>query len=265
MTGHDERVAQAMAEHEEERGAFASLSIVGYRRLWFAGTFAFMSVQMQFLLRGVLAWDLTEREGALGLIYLCFGTTMLFATPLGGVASDRIANRKVLLVSQTVLFAGALGMGIVVVTGVVQFWMLAVASVAQGLAFGFYGPARIVVRCKTRRRRPPRQRDHVVDAEPERHPGLRTRVRRNARRYRVLRYRRRLPRERRVLGRCARATDALPGRSADAGNVREPIRSSTSGTVCATSLSSLRCAGCSSVRSSSSCSASTTSPSSRRW
>ncbi|MGB3735354.1 MAG: MFS transporter [Ilumatobacter sp.] len=148
MTGHDERVARAMAEHEEKRGAFASLSIVGYRRLWFAGTFAFMSVQMQFLLRGVLAWDLTEREGALGLIYLCFGTTMLFATPLGGVASDRIANRKVLLVSQTVLFAGALGMGIVVVTGVVQFWMLAVASVAQGLAFGFYGPARIAFAAK---------------------------------------------------------------------------------------------------------------------
>ena len=57
--------------------AFSSLAIVGYRRLWFAGTFAFLSVQMQFLLRGVLAWDLTEREGALGLVYLCFGVTML--------------------------------------------------------------------------------------------------------------------------------------------------------------------------------------------
>lgn len=123
--------------------AFSSLSIPAYRRLWYSGTFAFMSVQMQFLLRGVLAWDLTEREGALGLVYLCFGVTMLIATPLGGVASDRLPNRKVLVVSQSVLFAGALGMGLVVVTGVVQFWMLLVASVAQGLAFGFYGPARV--------------------------------------------------------------------------------------------------------------------------
>ncbi len=137
-----------MSTSDEERSAFASLSIVGYRRLWFAGTFAFMSVQMQFLLRGVLAWDLTEREGALGLVYLCFGVTMLIATPLGGVASDRLANRKVLLVSQGVLLAGALGMGIVVVTGIVQFWMLLVASVAQGLAFGFYGPARIAFSAK---------------------------------------------------------------------------------------------------------------------
>ena len=103
---------------------------------------------MQFLLRGVLAWDLTEREGALGLVYLCFGVTMLVATPLGGVASDRLPNRRVLLVSQSVLLAGALGMGIVVVTDVVQFWMLLVASVAQGLAFGFYGPARVAFAAK---------------------------------------------------------------------------------------------------------------------
>ena len=129
-------------------GAFSSLAVIGYRRLWFAGTFAFLSVQMQFLLRGVLAWDLTEREGALGLVYLCFGVTMLVATPLGGVASDRLPNRRVLLVSQSVLLAGALGMGIVVVTDVVQFWMLLVASVAQGLAFGFYGPARVAFAAK---------------------------------------------------------------------------------------------------------------------
>lgn len=148
MAGHDERVADAMTAPEPHRGAFSSLSVVGYRRLWFAGTFAFMSVQMQFLLRGVLAWDLTEREGALGFVYLCFGVTMLIATPLGGVASDRLPNRNVLLISQGVLFAGALGMGIVVVTEVVQFWMLAVASVAQGVAFGFYGPARVAFAAK---------------------------------------------------------------------------------------------------------------------
>ena len=68
--------------------AFSSLRVQGYRRLWWASTFSFMAVQMQFLLRGVLAWDLTEREGALGLVYLGFGLSMLIATPLGGVAED---------------------------------------------------------------------------------------------------------------------------------------------------------------------------------
>jgi MFS family permease len=123
--------------------AFSSLKIPDYRRLWWAGTFSFMAVQMQFLLRGILAWDLTGRDGAIGFIYLVFGFTMLIATPLGGVAADRLSKRTVMLWSQLVLSLAAVGMGAAVVAGVEQFWMLAVAGFLQGSAFGFYGPARV--------------------------------------------------------------------------------------------------------------------------
>jgi MFS family permease len=123
--------------------AFTSLRIPDYRKLWWAGTLSFMAVQMQFLLRGVLAWDLTEREGALGLVYLCFGVALLISTPLGGVAADRLPKRKVLLVSQGALLAAAAGMGVVVVTDTVQFWMLLLAALTQGIAFGFLGPTRV--------------------------------------------------------------------------------------------------------------------------
>lgn len=102
-----------------------------------------MAVQMQFLLRGILAWDLTGRDGAIGFIYLVFGFTMLIATPLGGVAADRLSKRTVMLWSQLVLSLAAVGMGAAVVAGVEQFWMLAVAGFLQGSAFGFYGPARV--------------------------------------------------------------------------------------------------------------------------
>ena len=64
--------------------ALSSLQIPEYRILWWAGVFSFMSVQGQFVLRGLLAWELTEREGALGLVYLVFGLTMLVTTPFGG-------------------------------------------------------------------------------------------------------------------------------------------------------------------------------------
>lgn len=123
--------------------SFASLQNLDYRKLWWAGTFSFMSVQMQFLLRGVLAWDLTEREGALGLVYLCFGIALLIATPLGGVAADRLPKRRVLIVSQGAILIAAAGMATVVLTDSVQFWMLLVAAVVQGVAFGFLGPTRV--------------------------------------------------------------------------------------------------------------------------
>ncbi|MGF1599581.1 MAG: MFS transporter [Acidimicrobiales bacterium] len=127
------------------RAAFSSFGSPGYPILWWGGLFSFMSVQMQFLLRGILAWELTEREGALGLAYLCFGISLLIATPLGGVASDRLSKRAVLVVSQAVIMSAAVGMGIAVITGVVEFWMLLLAAVAQGGAFGFFGPARIAI------------------------------------------------------------------------------------------------------------------------
>ena len=123
--------------------SFASLQNLDYRKLWWAGTFSFMSVQMQFLLRGVLAWDLTEREGALGLVYLCFGIALLVATPLGGVAADRLPKRRILIVSQGAILTAAGGMGIVVIADVVQFWMLLIAAITQGVAFGFLGPTRV--------------------------------------------------------------------------------------------------------------------------
>lgn len=127
------------------RDAFSSLRIPEYKILWWAGVFSFMSVQGQFVLRGILAWELTERESALGLVYLFFGLTMLVITPFGGVVADRFAKKTVLLWSQGLIFVAAVAMGVVVMTDMIQFWMLLVASVAQGMAFAFYGPARVAM------------------------------------------------------------------------------------------------------------------------
>ena len=126
-------------------GRFAALSQRDFRTLWIGGLFSFMGVQMQFFLRGILAWDLTERKDALGLVYFIFGLSLLISTPLGGVATDRLPKRTVMLISQLGIVASATGMAIAVLTDLVQFWMLLVASVLQGLAFGFFGPARVAM------------------------------------------------------------------------------------------------------------------------
>jgi MFS family permease len=127
------------------RAAFASLQVRDYRTLWWSGLFSFMGVQMQFVLRGILAWDLTESEAALGTVYLGFGLAMLLATPVGGVAADRLTKRTILITSQLGMTVSALFIGFAVLTDVATLWMLVLASVVQGISFGFFGPARMAI------------------------------------------------------------------------------------------------------------------------
>ena len=127
----------------DEITTFATLRVPAFRALWLSGVFSFMSIQMQFLLRGWLAWELTERESALGVVFFFFGLALLVSTPLGGVAADRLPKRPLLLTGQLILLATAVGMGLALATDVIAFWMLVVSSALQGLMFGLIGPARI--------------------------------------------------------------------------------------------------------------------------
>lgn len=127
----------------ERTATFAALGVPGFRLLWLSGLFSFMSIQMQFLLRALLAWDLTESEGALGIVFFAFGLALGFSTLFGGVAADRLSKRRLMLFGQMVLLIGSIGMGLALATDVIHYWMLLVSSALQGLMFGLIGPARI--------------------------------------------------------------------------------------------------------------------------
>ncbi len=144
LDGSDHRTETISGPERRERvTTFAALSVPAFRALWLSGVFSFMSMQMQFLLRGWLAWELTESESALGIVMFSFGVALLVSTPLGGVAADRLPKRPLMLAGQLILLSTAVGMGAALATDAIQFWMLALSSSLQGLTFGLIGPARI--------------------------------------------------------------------------------------------------------------------------
>jgi len=122
---------------------FAALEDLRYRKLWIGGVLSFLSVQMQMIARGWLALELGGSNKALGVVYLGFGVPMLLLSPLGGVAADRFAKRRVIMGCQLILAASGAFVCIALLFDALTFWMLVLSSVGQAVGFAFLGPSRM--------------------------------------------------------------------------------------------------------------------------
>jgi len=113
---------------------------------YFAGNIAFfMAMQMNIVIRGYLAYDLTGSATMLGIVSFAFAMPMLFVAPIAGVVSDRVNKRMLIMWAQSATGAVNLVMAILVLTGVIEFWHLVVAAVVTGCIMSLVMPARQAV------------------------------------------------------------------------------------------------------------------------
>jgi MFS family permease len=113
--------------------------------LFVIGAFGFVATQSQAIARGWLANELSDSNTGLGGVFMAFGLPMLIATPMGGVAADRYSKKRILIVTSTMLMAGALWIALAVSFDFVEYWMLLATSVIQASAFSFMVPARMAM------------------------------------------------------------------------------------------------------------------------
>ncbi|MEX2376355.1 MAG: MFS transporter, partial [Dehalococcoidia bacterium] len=110
---------------------------------YFVGNSAFfLAMQMNVVVRGFLAYDLTDSATALGLVSIGFALPMMFVAPFAGVVSDRVNKRRLLMFSQAGAAAVNLVMGVLILTGLIEFWHLMVAAVGTGSIMSLIMPAR---------------------------------------------------------------------------------------------------------------------------
>ena len=121
---------------------FASLSNPGFRWLWFGTLFSMAAMQMNIISQPWLAYDLSDSATVLGLVALARGVPMFAFSFLGGVAADRFDKRNLLIATQLLLSLLALSNAILVHSGAIQVWHLAVLAMIQGTIFPFNMPAR---------------------------------------------------------------------------------------------------------------------------
>ena len=112
--------------------------------VWFlSGNSAFFTgMQMQFILRYFIAWELTESALATTLLTLPIALPFLTITPFGGVIADRFNKRTLLIVTQSASAVVSVVTTVMVFCGWMTYEYLFFLSFASGAIFSLNGPAR---------------------------------------------------------------------------------------------------------------------------
>jgi MFS family permease len=123
-------------------GAFASLRHQQFRWLYASNIAFFFAMNGQFLVRSILAYELTGSKLALGAINLMVAIPMLVVSPFGGVLADRVEKRKLIMTGQALLLCNELIVLALLLTNRLEFWHLLVVVFFMGCLFPFIMPAR---------------------------------------------------------------------------------------------------------------------------
>ncbi|MGE3074918.1 MAG: MFS transporter [Dehalococcoidia bacterium] len=123
-------------------GPFASLRHQQFRWLYASNTAFFFAMNGQFLVRSILAYDLTGSKVALGAVNLAVAIPMLLISPFGGVVADRMERRNLIMGGQLLLLLNELAVLSLLITDRLEFWHLLIAVFFMGCLFPFIMPAR---------------------------------------------------------------------------------------------------------------------------
>ena len=125
-------------------------------RLWRANLGTMMAFWMQNVAQGWLVAILTESAFILATLAMIRAIPMLVLSPFGGVLADRVSRTKLLITSQLLFTVAGLAIGVLVATGRIEVWHLAISSVMAGTSFAISVPSRNAL---------------VSDLVPRRHVG----------------------------------------------------------------------------------------------
>jgi MFS family permease len=124
------------------RVTFAALSVPNYR-LYFCGQATSLAgTWMQMTAQAWLVLTLTHSSTALGFIIALQTLPVLLLGPYGGVIADRVNKRRMMLALQTAMGMQALILGVLTVTGEVQYWQIGILAALLGLNNAFENPSR---------------------------------------------------------------------------------------------------------------------------
>jgi len=121
---------------------FQSLSNRNFRIFWFAQIFPLMGWWMQSITLNWMVYQLTKSTLMLGVVSLVSVLPVGIISLLGGVVSDRLPRKKLIMATQSIMATQALVLAALVLTDMVQIWHIMLMTFIQSAADAIEQPAR---------------------------------------------------------------------------------------------------------------------------
>ena len=138
----EEDAAVAAVPRRFRLRTFSSLRHADYRYLWTGTLFMSAGQWIQQVTLGWLLYDLTGSSVLLGMLNGIRALPFLVASPIAGVAADRMDRRRLILTTQYILIVTAVSMGLLVASGYLKVWHLFAFTVITGVTWAFVDPVR---------------------------------------------------------------------------------------------------------------------------
>ena len=124
------------------RRAFSALEVHNVRLYFIGQVISVSGTWMQRVAQSWLVLELTGSGSAVGAVTAVQFIPLLVVAPMGGLLADRLDKRKVLLVTQTLFGLTAGALAVLVLTDLVEIWMVFVLAFVHGLVGSFDNPSR---------------------------------------------------------------------------------------------------------------------------
>jgi MFS family permease len=122
------------------RSALGVLRNAPYRRYIIGSAISDTGTWMQVMAQGYVMSTLTTKAVWLGMAQFAAGLPMLALTMVGGSTADKYDKRTILLITQFVQIALALGIGYLVWTGEIAIWHILMFAALLGISNSFEMP-----------------------------------------------------------------------------------------------------------------------------
>lgn len=124
------------------RHTFASLAVRNYRLYFIGQGFSVIGTWMQSVALSWLVLQLTSSGTVIGLVLAVRFFPMFVLGPFAGAIVDRFDKRRILSITQSLFGLFSLILGILVLTGMTELWMIFLIALLTGIVNSIDNPSR---------------------------------------------------------------------------------------------------------------------------